>query len=219
MGLADNIRYLRRKNNMSQDFIAEKLGYKSYTTIQKWETGVSEPSLEKLSELSKIFNIDIDDLVSRDLTKPELEIIGRVQSIRTYRYISKPVSAGTPERIEGQQYEKIPVPDTYLGKYANNPDVLMIKVNGQSMNKIIPDNSIIGILENYPICDLKNGDIVVFNHNFDYSVKRFYKTDNKIIFRPESTDDSFTDIIYEITDDIDNTVEIIGKVITYCVIL
>ena len=148
MGLADNIRYLRRKNNMSQDFIAEKLGYKSYTTIQKWETGVSEPSLEKLSELSKIFNIDIDDLVSRDLTKPELEIIGRVQSIRTYRYISKPVSAGTPERIEGQQYEKIPVPDTYLGKYANNPDVLMIKVNGQSMNKIIPDNSIIGILEN-----------------------------------------------------------------------
>lgn len=41
--LPKNIRYLRRKNEWSQDYIAEKLGYKSYTTIQKWEMGTSEP--------------------------------------------------------------------------------------------------------------------------------------------------------------------------------
>ena len=35
--LPKNIRYLRKKNEWSQEYVAEKLGYKSYTTIQKWE--------------------------------------------------------------------------------------------------------------------------------------------------------------------------------------
>ncbi len=65
--LGDNIRYLRLKQGLSQDFLADKLGYKSYTTIQKWESGVSEPPVKKLKELASIFNIDMDDLASKDL--------------------------------------------------------------------------------------------------------------------------------------------------------
>ena len=42
MALAKNIRYLRKKMGYSQDDVAEKLGYKLYTTIQKWEMGTSE---------------------------------------------------------------------------------------------------------------------------------------------------------------------------------
>lgn len=67
MRLANNIRYLRRKHNYSQDFIAEKLGYKSYTTIQKWEMGIAEPSLAKLKEFADIFSVNIDDLTNKDL--------------------------------------------------------------------------------------------------------------------------------------------------------
>lgn len=65
--LGDNIRYLRLKQGLSQDFLADKLGYKSYTTIQKWESGVSEPPVKKLKELASIFNIDMDDLASKNL--------------------------------------------------------------------------------------------------------------------------------------------------------
>jgi len=67
MYLAKNIRYLRRKNGYSQDFIAKKLDYKSYTTIQKWEMGLSEPSLKKLSELAELFKVDMDDMAKADL--------------------------------------------------------------------------------------------------------------------------------------------------------
>ncbi len=67
MILARNIRYLRRQRNWSQDFVADKLGYKSYTTIQKWETGTSEPPLKKLKELADLFNVDINDLANKDL--------------------------------------------------------------------------------------------------------------------------------------------------------
>lgn len=69
MCLSKNIRYLRKRNNYSQDFIAEKLGYKSYTTIQKWEMGISEPSIAKLRELADLFGVDINDLTTKNLEK------------------------------------------------------------------------------------------------------------------------------------------------------
>ena len=68
MCLAKNIRYLRRKKNLSHDQIAEQLGYKSYTTIQKWEMGTSEPPISKLRALSELLGVDINDLASKDLT-------------------------------------------------------------------------------------------------------------------------------------------------------
>lgn len=67
MALAQNIRYLRKKQGWGQDTLAEKLGYKSYTTIQKWESGVSEPPLKIVHALAKLFCVDINDLTSIDL--------------------------------------------------------------------------------------------------------------------------------------------------------
>ena len=72
MSLGDNIRYLRIQHNYSQDYIAEKLGYKSYTTIQKWESGVSEPPVKILKELALLFNVDMDDLANKDFVNPPL---------------------------------------------------------------------------------------------------------------------------------------------------
>lgn len=76
MGLGDNIRFLRNKRGFSQEYIAEKLGYKSFTTIQKWESGVSEPPIKKLRELSELLNVDMDDMINKDIqffeTKNEL---------------------------------------------------------------------------------------------------------------------------------------------------
>lgn len=68
MCLGENIRFLRAKKGYSQDDIANKLGYKSFTTIQKWESGVSEPPLKALKKLSEIFNIDMNDLATKKLS-------------------------------------------------------------------------------------------------------------------------------------------------------
>lgn len=67
MCLAKNIRYLRLKKNFSQDYIASRLGYKSYTTIQKWESGVSEPPVAKLRQLADLLDVDIDDIATKDI--------------------------------------------------------------------------------------------------------------------------------------------------------
>lgn len=67
MALAKNIRFLRKQREWSQDDLADKLGYKSYTTIQKWESGVSEPPLKIVHALARIFDVDINDLTNIDL--------------------------------------------------------------------------------------------------------------------------------------------------------
>ena len=72
MCLAKNIRYLRRKKEMSQDALADLLGYKSYTTIQKWEMGVSEPPIKQLRRMADLFAVDINDMATVDIEKKEL---------------------------------------------------------------------------------------------------------------------------------------------------
>lgn len=70
MGFSKNLRYLRQKKEWSQDKLADYLGYKSFTTIQKWESDKAEPNIKTLKELSLLFNVNMDDFLNKDLTTP-----------------------------------------------------------------------------------------------------------------------------------------------------
>lgn len=72
MCLGENIRFLRKQRNMSQETLANKLGYKSYTTIQKWESGVSEPPIKSLRKIADIFSVDMDALADTRLSDKPL---------------------------------------------------------------------------------------------------------------------------------------------------
>lgn len=62
-----NLRYLRRKHGFGQPFIAKFLGRKNYTTIQRWESGETEPTLKDVYLLAELYNVDVDDFVKVDL--------------------------------------------------------------------------------------------------------------------------------------------------------
>ena len=70
MEFSSNLRYLRKERGMSQDELADKLGYKSFTTIQKWESGVSEPSVSTLKVIANIFGISMDQMINQNLSAP-----------------------------------------------------------------------------------------------------------------------------------------------------
>ena len=82
MNFSNNLRYLRKQRGISQDALANKLGYKSFTTIQKWESGVSEPSVSTLKIIANIFGVSMDQMINEDLSDlsqpsssaPELEL-------------------------------------------------------------------------------------------------------------------------------------------------
>lgn len=82
MEFKENLRYLRRLNKMSQDELAEKLGYKSFTTVQKWEDGSAFPRVKSLNRMADIFNVDVNHLLNMDLRadKVAVPIIGEVKA-------------------------------------------------------------------------------------------------------------------------------------------
>ena len=67
--LSERIYTLRRKQGLSQEQLAEKIGV-SRQAISKWEGGLSTPELEKLKALSACFGITLDELTSENAGVP-----------------------------------------------------------------------------------------------------------------------------------------------------
>ena len=73
MTLGEKISSLRGAANMSQGDLAEKLNV-SRQSISKWETNASIPELDKLIQLSDLFQITLDELVRCDeLSKEQVQ--------------------------------------------------------------------------------------------------------------------------------------------------
>lgn len=215
MRLSDNIRRFRRLRDLSQEDIAKKLGYKSFTTIQKWETGMAEPPVGKLYELADILRVNIMELLGEE---PDNNITD--MPLSTYKFVPASVSAGALTNIEGiSTLPTVSVPDFMMGRYAGNKNIILMSVNGESMNNVIQNGAIIAVLRNIELPDIHDGDIVVIKNGGDYTVKRFYndKQHQEFVFKPDSSDMAFRDIIfsYENTDDL----YLIGKVVMYNVTL
>ena len=62
MDLNEKLFELRKKNNWSQEELAEKLDV-SRQTVSKWESSKSIPELDKLVKLSEIYGISLDELI------------------------------------------------------------------------------------------------------------------------------------------------------------
>lgn len=59
----ETIKSLRKKNNLTQREFADMLGV-TYQAVSKWETGKNMPDIVLLHEISKIFDVDIDVLLT-----------------------------------------------------------------------------------------------------------------------------------------------------------
>ena len=64
--LAENLKKIRKENNLSQEDLADILGV-SRQAISKWESKVSYPEMDKIVLLCKKFNLNIDDLLHKDI--------------------------------------------------------------------------------------------------------------------------------------------------------
>ena len=65
MEFHEKLQQLRKKNNLTQEQLAEQL-FVSRTAVSKWESGRGYPNLETLKSISKLFSISIDQLLSND---------------------------------------------------------------------------------------------------------------------------------------------------------
>lgn len=68
MELYEKLYEMRRASGMSQEELAEKLGV-SRQAVSKWESGATQPELQKLIELSKLYSVSVDELLSLEHAK------------------------------------------------------------------------------------------------------------------------------------------------------
>ena len=64
--LAENLKKIRKKHKLSQEDLASILGV-SRQAISKWESKVAYPEMDKIMMLCNKFNLNIDDLLHKDI--------------------------------------------------------------------------------------------------------------------------------------------------------
>lgn len=203
--IAKNLKYLRLKHGFSQDYIAEFTRKKSFTTVQKWESGVSDPSIDIASKLANLYNVSLDDLYYLDL---EQEFMNpRLKKSKGVRIpVLGNVAAGVP--IEAIQeildYEEI------TPELAKTGEFFALKIHGASMEPRMVEGDVVIVKRQD---DVDSGDIaIVLVNGNDATVKRIRKQASGITLIATNT--SVYEPHYYSNEEIANLpVKILGRVV------
>lgn len=67
MGFAENLQFLRKEKNITQEQLAELLEV-SRQSVSKWESGASFPEMEKILQICSMFHCSMDTLMQGDVS-------------------------------------------------------------------------------------------------------------------------------------------------------
>ena len=80
MELGKQIYELRKKANLSQEQLAEKVGV-SRQTISKWELGETAPDIKQAQILSQVFGVSLDELTGNDTKEVIYEKVSNTERL------------------------------------------------------------------------------------------------------------------------------------------
>ena len=80
MELGKQIYELRKKANLSQEQLAEKVGV-SRQTISKWELGETAPDIKQAQILSQVFGVSLDELTGNDTKEVIYEKVSNTEKL------------------------------------------------------------------------------------------------------------------------------------------
>ena len=191
MNFKENIRKLRKDNNVSQQLLADTFGYKSFTTIQKWEDGTAMPPSRVLTRLAEYFNVSIEHLLGTQ-SSVLIPILGNVR--------------GGPLRFAQQEYlgqELVSAQEASGGEY------FYLEVIGDSMMgaRIYPGDLV--YVKRQAV--VENGDIAVVLVGEEATLKRVYASNEQLILQAENP--AYPPMIFDQQAMDEKNIQIIGKVI------
>lgn len=80
MKFNENLKYLRKEANLTQENLAERLNV-SRQAVTKWESGQSLPDIENLKKMADMFGVTMDSLVGNIESKKESIINKKINDI------------------------------------------------------------------------------------------------------------------------------------------
>lgn len=235
-------------NKSKEDFVKELIKNKGYSNLKKFSekteipyttlvtilnNSINRASVDNVIKIAKGLDTSVEGLekmYEASLNTESQDIVR--ENVIPYIYqnnfntIQIPfygdIAAGalaTVNAVLENEVTFIPIPEMFLGlsRYGSE-ELIAFRVNGDSMNKIIPHGSTV-VAKKIDTENVKDDDVVIFSHDGQYSMKRFRRDvqDRVLIFSPESTNKKFRDaVVPYITE---NDLKIYAKVIWYGVSL
>lgn len=202
----ERIKELRARNGISQKQLSHDLGYKTYTTVSKWESDASLPPGKELKKLAEYFQVSTDYILGLD-DSPN----------NTYRNDENSneilfLESLNPNYLREEHTTRtIKVPRYILKESISSYFVL--NVHTDSMNRLIPNGNKVVILDFSLTKDdfLKTGDIIILKYQGEYRLKYLRKADTMIYLEPHSYLEGFSTLTF--TKEEFDKIEIVGKVV------
>lgn len=198
MVFGERIKKLRLDHQWTQEYVCNKLNISS-GALSRYETGMYEPkSLELVNDFANLFGVTTDYLLGKDDNNNESQRLFYMCPV--YGSISAGIPNWAEECIEG----RIPI-DPVLFNIINPEEHFFLRVNGESMNKEVPNGSY-ALIHKQDI--VEDGEIaVVLVNGYEATLKKFSRQGEFIVLEPMSTDESFKVQIY----DKNTPIKILGK--------
>lgn len=201
MQIASKLKRFRKEAGLNVDQVGATLG-KSGKTISAWEVGRGQPDGDQLIALCRLFGKRISDFYG---IEPET-----ASSSFYDAPIYGSIAAGTPiEMIESEG--TFPIPSA---KHEQYPDAFLLKVEGESMNRILP-NGCYALVDPCDDVERDNQPYAICVNGYDATIKRVRKLNNGFELVPDSTDPTFKPTVYDYGVEGTETITPIGRVVYY----
>lgn len=193
---------------------ADKVGV-SKQAVSNWIGSGSAPDIETIAKISNVYDVPVSSMFNGNIEYSVVNIGNFECEEQGNSFVEVPlygsIAAGTPiEMIEND--ETFVVPSIMHERY---PNAFLLKVNGESMNRKIPNGSY-ALID--PTKEVVNGKVyAVCVNGFDATIKRVRKLNNGFELIPDSIDPTFKTKVYDYGEPGTEKITVIGRVVWYTI--
>lgn len=194
-----NLKMYMEDKDISRTQLAEILDT-PYSTLSDWVNGKKYPRIDKIELLANYFGIDKSDLIEENINIEDIPGAIPIQKGKLIPILGE-IACGDP----------ILAQENLDGYFLSDPSIIkgdfILRAQGDSMIDAGIEEGDYVFISQTP--DVENGSIAAVLIDDDTTLKRFYKSDDKIVLQPENK--AYSPII--ITAEDGKNIKILGQVI------
>lgn len=188
----------------SQSDLAKRIGT-TQQQVARYESGSNDVKSSVLIKMSEAMGVTISYLLGLE-GEPDARAGADMEDVPMYGAIA----AGTPIEmltVDGTY----PVPGRIRRRY---PNAYLLKVEGESMNRILPNGSY-ALIDPGQKADCNGAPYAVCINGNDATIKRVRQLNNGFELVPDSLDPTYMRRVYNYNDPETETVTVMGRVVYY----
>lgn len=176
MTIYQRIKYLRESSNMTQQELAEKVGFKTASAVNKIELGLRDINQTKILAFANALGVTPGELMGDSKSNTIIPNIIPLPKTKMVPLVGT-IACGEPILANENIEEMVPMPEYINADFA-------LRCKGDSMiNARILDNDIVYIRQQETV---ENGEIAAVLIDNEATLKRFYRYGDTVVLRAEN---------------------------------